>query len=102
MFLMRKRSDHMFLSKILSKYTCIHDYRIINESHRNEFLGPIDGWIKLDQRYELYCIKCKRRIWVDELTKTSLMNISKLENKNEEESYNDYDIHISRDVSSTH
>lgn len=63
----------------IERLTCQHDYKIINETHRNVFLGPIDGWIRVEQRYELYCTKCKRRRWVGEVEAKSLMEISKLE-----------------------
>lgn len=66
---------------ILKRLFCKHDWEIVNEYHESDYLGPIEGWIRIKQSYLLYCKKCKRKRWFTEEETKTIMNIQKIENQ---------------------
>lgn len=65
---------------ILKHIFCNHDWEIVNESHKDEYLGPGPGWIRVNQFYLLYCKKCKKKKWFTKEETNTIMNIKKIEN----------------------
>lgn len=64
---------------ILHQLFCNHDWEIVNEAHKDVYLGPVDGWIRVKQSYLLYCQKCKKKKWFSEEETKTIMNIKKIE-----------------------
>lgn len=58
---------------------CEHEYKIISESFKKVYMGQITGNIKVNQKYLLYCPKCKKIKWFKEKEAKALLNKQEIE-----------------------